>query len=126
MNRTWWTLGIGLVLLALFLCLLPSRNLGDPVNLNDKVSHALGHAAMAVYFAGLVPRPRWWKIFVFLLCFGVVVEIAQYSMDLGREGEVGDVVANNLGALTGLALARAGLANWPAWFARTPGQRRAP
>lgn len=126
MNRTWWTLGIGLVLLALILCLLPSRDLGDPVNLNDKLSHALGHAAMAVYFAGLVPRACWWKIFVFLLCFGVIVEIAQYFMDVGRQAEAADVLANNVGAVIGLVLARAGLANWPAWFGRLLGQRGVP
>lgn len=114
-----------LVCLALVLCLIPSRELRDPIGLNDKVSHALGHAAMAVYFAGLVPRARWWKILGFLFCFGVAVEFAQYYMNVGREGDAADVAANVAGALLGLALARLGLERWPGWFNRILGLRGA-
>jgi VanZ family protein len=113
LRRLWWAVGVVLVAAALVVCLLPVRELPQSFNLNDKLSHLLGHAALAVYFAGLVPRSSWWKIFVFLLLFGVVVEFAQYNLPLGRQGEVLDLVANASGAALGLLLARLGLARWP-------------
>ena len=72
---------------------------------NDKVSHLVGHGTLALYFAGLVPRRGWWKIFVFLLLFGIAIEFAQYYMHVGREGDPRDVIANSLGAALGLLLA---------------------
>ncbi len=62
---------------------------------SDKFSHLAGHGALALYFAGLVPRSRWWKIFAFLLLFGAGIEFAQYAMQVGREGDPRDVVANS-------------------------------
>ena len=94
-------------------------------NFNDKLGHLVGHGVLALYFAGLVPRQRWWKIFVFLLLFGIAVEFAQYAMHVGREGDPRDVVANSVGAAFGLLLARLGLARWPEVAAWVFGQRRA-
>ena len=113
LKRFWWAVGVVLVAVALVVCLLPVRQLPQSFSLNDKLSHMLGHAALAVYFAGLVPRSSWWKIFIFLLFFGVVVELAQYHLPLGRQGEVLDLVANASGAVLGLLLGRLGLARWP-------------
>ena len=121
--KFWWALGVAIVLAALVVCLLPGSEIpGTP---NDKVEHLAGHGLMALYFAGLVPRGRWWAIFAFLLVFGVVVELAQHYMALGRHGDVRDVIANVLGALLGLLLARLGLSRWPQAAAWLLGQRRA-
>ena len=49
-------------------------------NSTTRSSHLIGHGALALYFAGLVPRRGWWKIFVFLLLFGIAIEFAQYYM----------------------------------------------
>ena len=76
---------------------------------------------MPAWFRGA----RWWKIFVFLLMFGIVVEIAQYYMNVGRNGDPRDVVANSVGALLGLLFAWMGLARWPLFAAWVFGQRRA-
>jgi glycopeptide antibiotics resistance protein len=66
---------------------------------------------------------RWWKIFAFLLAFGITIELAQFHMGWGREGEVKDVVSNAAGALLGLLVARLGLYRWPEWAARLLGRR---
>ena len=123
--RVLWGFGVVIVLAALVVCLMPGQELPGSFKINDKAGHLIGHGLMALYFAGLVPRSRWWKIFVFLLLFGIVVEFAQYYMDVGRDGDPRDVIANSAGALLGLLLARLGLARWPLLAAGLLGQRRA-
>ena len=123
--RIWWTLGALLVIAAAIICLVPFAEVPTEFELNDKISHVLGHGSLALYFAGLVPRRDWWKIFVFLLLFGIAIEFAQYFMHAGREGDVRDVLANATGAGLGLGLARLGLARWPEWAARLLGRQAA-
>jgi len=119
--RLEWTIGYLLVAAALVVCLLPGRELPDSFELNDKISHLVGHGALAVYFSGLVPRRNWWKIFLYLLIFGAVIELAQYLMHAGREGDPRDVLANAAGAVLGLLAGWAGMCRWPdlvAWVFR--------
>src|SRR3954471_18214143 len=125
LTRVWWGFGFMLVALAIVLCLVPGREIPGVFELNDKASHAVGHGMLALYFSGLLPRRSWWKIFVFLLLLGSAIEVAQYSMHWGRDGDPRDEVANSLGALLGLALARLGLSRWPELAAWLLGQRRA-
>jgi VanZ family protein len=119
LQRVWWTLGAVLVAIALVVCIVPVSDVPSPFEWNDKTSHLVGHGTLAIYFAGLVPRRAWWKIFAFLLLFGIAIEFAQYFMHLGREGDPRDVVANSAGAALGLLAARLGLSRWPdlaAWL----------
>jgi VanZ family protein len=124
LNRVWWGLGFFLVLAAIVVCLVPGYEVPGAFELNDKISHLTGHAVLALYFAGLVPRRSWWKILLFLLVLGSLIEVAQYAMHLGRDGNVLDEVANAIGAVLGLVLARVGLARWPELAAWLLGQRR--
>jgi len=119
LTRLWWILGCLLVLAAIVVCLVPGKELPSSFELNDKISHVVGHGALALYFTGLVARRSWWKIFVFLLVLGALIEVAQYAMHMGREADVRDVVANSIGAILGLAIGRLGLSRWPelaAWL----------
>jgi VanZ family protein len=111
--RVWWGLGAVLVVVAAILCLIPMDHEHNAFEMNDKVSHLAGHGALAAYFAGLVPRSRWFGIFGFLLLFGICIEFLQYYMNVGREGDIRDVAANSFGAMLGLVAARLGLARWP-------------
>jgi VanZ family protein len=113
LGRVWWALGFVLVLVAAIVCLVPMDHEQNSFEMNDKVSHLAGHGALAAYFAGLVPRARWWRIFALLLLFGITIEFLQYSMQVGREGDIRDVAANSVGAMLGLVAARLGLARWP-------------
>jgi glycopeptide antibiotics resistance protein len=122
--RFWWGFGVVLVLAALVVCLVPFHDIPGEFKLSDKLGHLLGHGALAAYFAGLVPRPRWWKVFAFLLLFGVGIESAQYAMQVGRDGDPRDVIANGAGAALGLLAARLGLERWPEFAERLLGQRR--
>jgi len=123
LHRVWWTLGVVLVAAAILICLVPIQDVAPAFEWNDKSSHLIGHGTLALYFAGLVPRRSWWKIFVFLLLMGVAIEFAQYSMRVGREGDPRDVLANATGALLGLALGRLGAARWPELAAWLLGRR---
>ncbi|HEU4781144.1 MAG TPA: VanZ family protein [Steroidobacteraceae bacterium] len=119
LQRLWWTLGALLVVAAIVICLVPLPDVPSPFEWNDKTSHLVGHGALSIYFAGLVPRSSWWKIFVFLLVLGVSIEFAQHYMRAGRHGDARDVLANSAGAAFGLLVARLGLARWPdfaAWL----------
>ena len=124
LNRFWWGLGWVLVLAALVICLVPSHDLPGNFKISDKLEHLIGHGVLALYFAGLVPRRSWWKIFVLLLLFGIGIECAQYLMQVGRDADVRDVIANGIGTLFGLLVARLGLSRWPELAARLLGQRR--
>jgi glycopeptide antibiotics resistance protein len=73
-----------------------------------------------------VPRNHWWKIFVFLLVFGIGIEFAQHFMAVGRQGDSRDVVANSVGAMLGLGAARLGLSRWPELAAWLLGRRAVP
>ena len=120
LDRVLWWIGGALVVAATVVCLLPAKEV-RVFELNDKLYHVLGHAALAGYFTGLVPRRNWWKIFAWLVLMGVSIEFAQHYMNLGRHGDVIDVIANSLGALLGLLLGLIGLARWPtlvAWVLR--------
>ena len=123
LQRAWWTLGGLLIAAAIVMCLVPMHEIPRPFTWNDKASHLVGHGTLAVYFAGLVPRRSWWKIFVFLLLMGTAIEFAQHYMQWGREGDPRDVFANSVGSLLGLAVGRLGGARWPEFAAWLLGQR---
>jgi VanZ family protein len=123
LQRLWWALGVIIVILAIIVCLVPGRELPAVVEWNDKLSHLGGHGLMALYFAGFVPRRSWWKIFLFLLALGISIELAQYFMHQGREGDPRDVVANSVGALLGLFVGWLGLARWPEFVTWLLGRR---
>jgi VanZ family protein len=123
LQRFWWAFGVLIVIAAILVCLVPGQELPLAFEWNDKLSHVVGHGAMAAYFAGLVPRRGWWKIFVFLLLLGISIEFLQYFMHEGREGDARDVLANACGAAFGLLLARLGLSRWPEFAAWLLGRR---
>jgi VanZ family protein len=126
MMRMWWGLGVLLVGAAVLICLVPGQDIPGSFELNDKLSHLVGHGAMAAYFTGLVARRSWWKIFVLLLLLGAAIELAQYYMHVGRQGDARDVVANSCGAVLGLVLGWLGLSRWPQWADRLLGRRVTP
>jgi VanZ family protein len=120
LNRFWWIVGFVLVALVVFVCLIPGRDLPS-TPLNDKANHFIAHFVMCAWFAGLVPRRKWWQVFAGLAALGIGIEIAQGLMHEGRQSDPLDVVANCTGALVALGASWLGLARWPelaAWVLR--------
>jgi len=78
----------------------------------DKAVHFVFHLVAAVlgsFFLGERSRgklsfPRTLiLVLIFLICYGIIIEVIQYAFTSWRSGELTDVLANTLGALTGVA-----------------------
>ena len=119
-----WLVASVLLVVAVLYASLAQFNMpaGLPTHF-DKVEHALAYLFLAVWFAGLVVRAHYWKIVVALAALGLVIEILQHVMALGRYGEPMDMAANLLGVGLGIALASRRLGGWAlkveAWLNRS-------
>ena len=74
----------------------------------DKVEHFSTYMFLAVWFTGLLHRPRYWIAALALLGSRPRLEIAQLAMHAGRTGDPYDMAANTGGRSGGRA-ARAGV-----------------
>jgi len=102
-SRTWVAASLLLIVAVIFFSLAPGRQVSVPGNL-DKVEHALAYTFLAVWFTGLVARGYYWKIVLALATLGLVMEVLQHVMALGRHGDPQDMAANVLGIGVGVAL----------------------
>jgi VanZ family protein len=119
----WIVASVLLVVAVLYLSLAP---LNVPVDLPthfDKVEHAAAYVFLVVWFTGLVARPRYWRVALALVVFGLMIEFLQAAMPLGRQGDPWDVLANVTGIGIGLALTRWLTGGWAlkveAWLNRS-------
>lgn len=71
----------------------------------DKVEHFSTYMFLAVWFTGLLHRPRYWIAALALLALGLSLEIAQFAMRAGRMGDPYDMAANTGGIVAGVLLA---------------------
>jgi VanZ family protein len=115
--RTWYLLGVLLVLAVTWSCLVPPSDL-PPVGMNDKVEHGIAYVVMMLWFGGLFSPRKYWLIVLALLLFGAAIEVAQELMHLGRTGDVKDWLADAGGVAVGLVACLAGLGHWVAWIER--------
>jgi VanZ family protein len=120
--RTWTVASAALIGAVLYLSLAPIESQAQmPANF-DKLEHALAYMLLAVWFAGLYARKDYWRIGLALAALGLVVEILQHVMALGRSGDPRDMVANITGICLGLALAVWRVGGWAvkleAWLSR--------
>lgn len=113
--RLWLGLGWLAVAIIFFVCLAPIDRLPQPPNLNDKSEHFLAYLVLSVCFAGIYQRSRYWLIAIGLLIMGISIEFAQGAMQLGRQADVLDVIANSTGIVAGLLLCWFGLGAWIQW-----------
>ena len=118
--RVWRGLGWLLVAFTAIGSLVPAGTPGLGL-LNDKLEHGGGYAALTIWFSGAYPQQRPWIIAVAFFAMGVVIELLQGWMQLGRDRDIHDVFANTTGIVIGLLLARLWLRNWvaraEAWIA---------
>src|SRR5690349_5193767 len=109
--RFWVSLGWAFVSLALIFSLVPNGIPGTQ-DVNDKVLHVVGYCALTLWFAGIYPRSRYMLIGAAFLGMGILVEVLQGAMAVGRMAEVRDVYADALGISLALLLAYAALGGW--------------
>jgi VanZ family protein len=109
--RAWLVIGWVMIVFAIVASLAPSHKL--PVTgVSDKLEHALAYTVLAVWFAGIYPRSRYVIIAISLFVMGLLIEWAQGAMNLGRQSDFRDLIANSLGIAFGFALALTWLGGW--------------
>jgi len=96
----WWFGGSFLVALVTVLSLMPSP---PEMGSSDKLGHISAYATLAIWFAGLYPRQRYWWILASLFALGLIIEALQ-GLGGHRQAEVLDLVANLTGIGIGLIL----------------------
>ena len=113
--RFWLVCGWLSVAAALVVCLLPPRMVAV-ANVNDKVEHTAGFVLLTLWFCGIYPRSKYWRIVLCYLLFGVLIELLQGAMHVGRNADIHDVYADTTGVVLGVVLALTPLGRWPKWI----------
>ena len=113
--RVWLVMGWLLVVGVTIASLVPVHSL-PPVDVSDKFEHTLAYAALTLWFAGIYPRSRYLRVVMGLFVLGVAIEFAQGAMNLGRQRDYHDVIANSSGIALGVVVAFMGLDRWARWL----------
>lgn len=106
-RRLWIVLSVVLIGVSLWYFLMPlapdfAAWLRIPFK--DKVLHIFAFTALAGWFASLLTNKHWRQLAACLVAYGVLIEVAQGLMGLGRQAEVLDAVADCVGVALGFAL----------------------
>jgi VanZ family protein len=113
----WWSIGWAIVAYIGVSCLEPARYVPN-LHLWDKLEHALAFFGMTLWFGGLARRSRYPAIAFLLVVFGGGIEVAQGAMQLGRDEDLMDLVADSVGISVALASLYLGLGAWACWIER--------
>ena len=99
-RRVWRAIGVGLVVLVIWLSLTP-QPIEIPVEHGDKLGHVAAYATLMFWFAQLDTRHRMHLAYaVGFVLLGVALEFAQRLTDY-RTFEVADMGADAVGVLCG-------------------------
>ena len=90
------------VLLSLVVLFSPGSEVPTGLPVDDKVVHATLFAALAV--TGLLARLPLVPLALGLVVYAAASEVLQATLPIHRDGDVGDGLADVLGAVVGLAL----------------------
>lgn len=113
--RFWFVLGWVFVIAAMVLSLMPLQQITMP-SWNDKFEHAMGYLLLTLWFCGLYRRQRYWVVALWMFAMGILVEILQGMMHLGRQADIRDIYADIIGIGGAVFLAITPLGRWPYWF----------
>ena len=113
--RLWLVGGWMLIGLAVLASLSPVQDLPH-VSGSDKMHHFIAYFSMTLWFAGLYPRSQYIWIGIAMFALGGVIEAAQGAMDLGRQADFYDMIANMSGVIVALSVAFMGLGGWTQWL----------
>lgn len=113
--RFWLVFGWVSVIVAFYYSLAPVNELKLP-NWSDKTEHCLGYFLLTFWFCGIYPRRSYWKVGLAMLGMGILVEVLQYLMHMGRHADVMDVVADLAGIVPAVLLSLTPLGRWPRWL----------
>lgn len=110
----WIALWLAMIAAVIATCLMPAQDLPPtPFDAFDKVEHFSAYLVLSLYAGMLFARLRAQALATAaMIALGVALEFAQASLTDSRSGDAADALANSLGALTGLCLARTAMGGW--------------
>lgn len=110
----WTALWLAMIAVVIATCLMPAKDLPPtPFDSFDKVEHFTAYLLLSLYAGMLFARVRAQALATAgLIALGVALEFAQAKLTDSRSGDAADALANSLGALAGLWLARTPLGLW--------------
>jgi VanZ family protein len=115
-RRAWLLLGWGMVVVVVVSSLIPLDV--DLQEGRDKVAHFIAYGSMTFWFAMLFEgRGRQLAVTLAFAAMGVAVEFLQAMTDY-RTFDVGDMIANGIGAALGFGLVRTPLGKALDWTER--------
>jgi len=115
-TKRWQVGGILLLVIVLAVAMAPDIWPWDkgpkmPLLLSDKAMHALCFAFLTVWFSGQYARSAYPRLAVGLLAFGALIELCQLATTY-RDAEWGDLAADGVGIVSGLAIALMAAGGW--------------
>ena len=114
-GRFWLVFGWVSVAAAMVLSLMPPAVVELP-DWNDKLEHAAGYFLLTFWFCGIYPRHRYWAVGLAMLGMGILVEVLQGVMHMGRQADAKDLLADLIGIVPALLLSLTPLRYWPRWI----------
>jgi len=112
--RAWLAVGWLLVIATFVVCLVPGQELPS-TGISDKWEHTIAYGVLTLWFVGIYSRSRYLRVAGALVAMGIVIELLQGAMNLGRQCDYRDVIANSSGVLVGMLAALIGLGGWAKW-----------
>jgi len=110
--KLWLTLGWLLVAVIIFLSLWPKPPQPLEFEQSDKLSHIMAYMILVLWFANIYPqRSSRFQLSIGFFAMGVCLELLQ-GMTEYREFSYTDMLANGLGILLALYLAKTRLATY--------------
>jgi VanZ family protein len=114
-SRVWLLGGFCLATGIAVLSLMPVEKLPE-VRVWDKFQHILAYVALGFWFCSITTRRSHAWIAVGLLAYGVLIELLQGQMGMGRQADMFDLGANAAGIASGWLLALTPLGRWAHWL----------
>jgi len=103
--KLWRGFGRFLILAMLVVSVLPMPRGIGAVPMGDKIGHALAFCGLVLFYAQLYPLRRdRWRCVLGAIAFGALIEVVQSFVPY-RSAEFLDLVADAVGAVSGLLLA---------------------
>ena len=120
--RAWLAMGWFLIIATFIVCLVPGHDLPS-TGISDKWEHTIAYSVLTLWFVGIYRRSRYLRIAGALVVMGIVIELLQGAMNLGRQCDYRDVIANSSGVVVGMLAALAGIGGWARWVENLMGYR---
>lgn len=105
-TRHWQWLAAASIFVVWVGSLLPLLGLRLGMSQGDKLLHFAAYAVIAFLLARGWPRWPVWQTWLIALLCGGLAEIGQHLLTQVRQADLMDMIANGVGAITGVGLAR--------------------